>query len=135
MRRGILLVLCPVAVALAAAGCAPHGSSSTYEAMLGVVVQRSDVGEITVVIPGDQQQADRALICTVTKDTEIYVDDRFSSVEDVRVGDAIELFGYRDPNPRLERFVVSFASVDRRLNAAAAPEGSADLRTVPNSRE
>ena len=66
----------------------------------------------------------RAIFCDVTKDSEIYINDALSRLEAIEPGDAIEMVGYPDPNPRLGRFVVSYAHVlpgngQRRAEPAA----------------
>lgn len=47
--------------------------------------------------------------CVATKDTEIYVNDRFSGIEEIRVGDVLESVGYWDR----ERFVLSLVNIRR----------------------
>jgi len=92
---------------------------------------RPETGELTVEVRGPAPGRPAVEICNLTKDSEIYINDRFSSIDQIQVGDAVELLGYRDPNPRLERFVVSFAYVDHPQPPPPAPELAAPAAAAP----
>lgn len=61
------------------------------------------------------------ITCVFPRDAEIYVDDRLVTLAELHTGDAGELLGYFDPNPRLAQFVVTYASFDRQPPAAPWP--------------
>jgi hypothetical protein len=118
-----LLVL--LAVAALTVGCESRDAISRYETLIGTVVTRdADTGELTVRTPAPRGAASshRSDLCVVTEDTEIYLNDKFSLIGAIAVGDIVELIGYRDPHPRPERFVVSFAVVNRDEPAPAPPD-------------
>lgn len=80
-------------------GCAGEQTHEEYQAF-GAVVRALDLesGEIFVRAerPVEGWRADRDIPCVVTKDSELYVNDRFSQLHELRVGDRLELVGYRD---------------------------------------
>jgi hypothetical protein len=106
------------------AGCGRQASSQRYEALVGQVLSiQPETGELTarVMMPSTAESG-QTLHCVVTRDTEIYVNDRASSIREVAVGDRVELVGYRAPDPRVASFIVSFAFVDHPLTWPPAPE-------------
>ena len=111
------------AIVFAALGCERGSRGQQYETETGVVTQRhTSTGEITVSSdrPGD---AERPFIsCIITRDSEIYVDDRLSSIEDVRIGDRIAMVGYREQAPGLEHFIVSYGRIRRSSPSSVPPE-------------
>ncbi len=115
------------ALAVAAAalcGCDRLRTPSGYETLTGAVVTvPSELGEIVVRVRLGDGLGERLLVCALTKDAETYVNDRFASPQELRAGDVIDLVGYRDPNPQLERFVISFAHVRREMVRAPPPLG------------
>lgn len=124
--------VCALAVALATCpGCERAAPSGRYSVVLGDVLATDvTIGEITVrlVRRGAHESAGESLHCTVTRDSEIYIDDRFSSLADVRAGDRVELIGYRDPDPAINRFIVTNARIERTPESAmpdALPRASA----------
>ena len=58
----------------------------------------------------------RNVPCVATKDSEIYINDRFCRIDEIKVGDTIELVGYRGKE---DRFVVSLANI---IRSQAEPE-------------
>jgi hypothetical protein len=99
--------------------------TNRYNVLAGKVVAcHPDTGELTVRVSRRTVEgpAEHTLYCVVTRDSEIYVNDKFSAIDEIQLGDAVELVGYRDPNPQLERFVVSFAYFDHPLPAPPRPE-------------
>jgi hypothetical protein len=114
-----------LAALLCAAGCQPQRPPNHYSVLAGKVVAcHTDTGELTV--QGSRRTpegpADETVYCLITRDSEIYVNDRFSSIAEIQIGDAVELVGRRDPNPQVERFVVSFAYFDHPLPEPPKPE-------------
>jgi len=111
---------------LFAVGCEDElATPNPYTVLAGKVLScHADTGELTVRISRRSVAGptEKAIYCVVTRDSEIYVNDKFSSIEEIQLGDAVELVGYDDPNPRLQRFVVSFAYFDHPLPPPPAPE-------------
>jgi hypothetical protein len=111
-RAGRAAIACSVTVALLLTGCEPSSAPGTYRSRTGTVEGvRLETGQLLVRFDG---AADRRVPCLITNDTEIYINDRFSRIENIQIGDEVELLGYADPNnPRGERFVLSFARIER----------------------
>ncbi len=93
-------------------GCSKQEPRTEYQAFSGTV-RAADIetGELFVRSdhPPQPGKPGRDLPCVVTKDAEIYINDRFASIQEITVGDSVELIGYRDA----DRFVVSFATITR----------------------
>lgn len=124
-----------------AGGCEQRVEPPDYRVFVGRISARNaTTGEIVVSVPAsdlrpeeaaaanDAGENGKALMCVLTKDSEIYVNDRFSRFEAIEVGDEVEIVGYLDPNPQLRRFVVTSASVQHLQQPVSLP----DL-TVPTS--
>jgi len=62
--------------------------------------------------------------CLLSSDAEVYINDKFSAIGAIAVGDTAELIGYRDPN-RVERFLVSLVHITRDEPLPPAPDLSA----------
>lgn len=94
---------------------------------------QAETGELTarVIMPPTAESAP-TLHCVITRDTEIYVNDRAGSIRDVSVGDRVELIGYRAPDPRVASFIVSFAFVDHPLVWPPPPELEPAAGTTAN---
>lgn len=115
MRTGggwiILILTCIVTLTLPV-GCRREEPAQVYVAFSGTVrAIDSETGELFV--RGDARAtgkpSDRSMPCVVTKDSEIYVNDRFASFGELQIGDAIEVVGFRDA----ERLVICFAEIKR----------------------
>ncbi len=122
MTRNAALTLNALLLA-ALCGCPPPGSTTRYEVLLGTVVAlRAETGQLTVqtVESHPSGSKSRKISCLLTKTTEIYVNDRFSSFDAIAMGDTVRLVGFRDPDPQTERFAVSFANITR--NEPLPPE-------------
>jgi hypothetical protein len=123
-QRLLAGIVLPGAI-LCAAGCEPRPEPHHYTVLAGKVVAcHTDTGELSIrasrrTVNGPAEQI---VYCLVTRDSEIYVNDKFSSIEEIQLGDAVELVGRRDPAPQLERFVVSFAYFDHPLPPPPRPE-------------
>ncbi|MBL8881039.1 MAG: hypothetical protein JNG88_18135, partial [Phycisphaerales bacterium] len=113
-----------------AAGCDDARSVRVYEFLQGTVsAVHVDTGEISVefVTPGTNRT--RVLSCVVTRDTELYLNDLATSLARIAPGDAIQVIGVREPDPRLERLAIATAYVAREEPAAPVPPLA--LRAAP----
>ncbi len=117
---GVALVL-----AVALGGCRGASGPEQHEALLGAVESmQPDTAQITLRIAesrGPWSEPTR-VTCLLTNDAEVYVNDRYAGLEEVRIGDTVELIGYRDPNPRTERFIVCLARIARNEPAPPVPD-------------
>lgn len=126
-RRSISLALPGVVLALTVlslAGCDDPPSETHYSVFAGKVVAcHADTGELRVRMlrAGPEGSSEETIYCVVTRESEIYVNDKLSTMNEIQLGDEIELIGHRDPDPQTRRFVVSFAYLDHRLPAPAPP--------------
>ena len=111
---------------LASGGCDRPRGGNRYVALEGQIVAcYPETGELSIRAsqgPFAGDPGSETLQCVVTKDTEIYIDDRFASIEEVELGQTVELIGYQDLNPRLRRFVVSFVHCSRTKTPPQLPE-------------
>jgi hypothetical protein len=122
------------------AGCEDRPAPHRYGVLAGnVVTCRTDTGELAV--RGSRRGAgapdEQTFHCLITSDSEIYMNDKLSSIEDIQLGDAVELVGWWDQTPQLERFVVSFAYFDHPLPPPPRPEfppASAPATEVPTAQ-
>ena len=114
-----------LAAVVCAAGCERERTVNHYTVFAGKVVGcHPDTGELSVRASrrAAEGPTEQTVYCLLTDDSEIYVNDKFSSIEEIQLGDTVELVGYRDPEPRLERFVVSFAYFDHPSPPPPRPE-------------
>ena len=107
------------------AGCERASSPSQYQTLSGRVLARdTETRELSVSVrrrhPGEP--VEQTVFCVVTDDSEVYINDMFSTLEALEVEDTIELVGRYDRDPQQERFVVSLAYVNRRLPPPALPD-------------
>jgi hypothetical protein len=88
-----------------------------------VVASHADTGELSVRVSRRMPTgpSEETIYCLVTRDSEVYVNDKFSSIEEIQLGDTVELVGWWDRSQQLERFVVSFADFDHPLPPASQP--------------
>lgn len=105
-----------VAAVLLCAGCEEPAPPHRYMVLTGRVLScNPESGELTMRadrVAETRIQA-RRVHCVLTKDSELYVNDRFSSPHALGAGDAIEVIGYREPDRRLDTFVVVQAHVQQ----------------------
>jgi len=114
---------------LSLAGCSRHEPSPPYQALSGVVrAIDCETGELLIRA---ERPADRNLVCVVTKDSELYVNDRFSDLREVRIDDALDAIAYRDR----DRFVLSLVNIRRREPAPPAPAFLFKVTTQPTSSD
>lgn len=113
---GSILVTLPILC-----GCPQSAPGPRYSTLAGVVVASSaDLGELTMApTPGE---ADARIVCIVTDDAEVYINDQFARLDQIQIGDAVELVGYRDQRHPVDRFVVSIAEVHRPAPPTPAPQ-------------
>lgn len=129
-RRMRYLALCGVAALCAGGDCRQTRNVSEYHVISGTVTAlRADTFDFTVAADNrwSTDEAPEPVSCLLTNDAEIYVNDKFSDFQEIAIGDAVELIGYREQNPRGERFVVSLANITRNEPPAPPP----DLTTQP----
>ncbi len=110
VRRADILLL--GLLLLAAPSCRRNEHQAPYQAFSGTIKALDlETGELFIRADAAPEpwRSDRNVPCVATKDTEIYVDDRFSGLHELAVGDGIELVGYREG----DRIVVSLANVRR----------------------
>jgi len=112
-------------------GCEEPRHPHTYTVISGTVLSRhSDTGELTVQLtPSSARRFGHERVqCVVTKDSEIYINDVFRTLDDIQLGDSIELIGYREAERRLERFVVTLARCEHPFSEPPLPR---ELRPRP----
>jgi hypothetical protein len=106
-------------------GCKEQPPANRYNVLAGNVVGcHTDTGELSV--RGARRTtagpAEDTFHCLITRDSEICINDRLSSIEEIQLGDAVELVGWWERSPEQKRFVVSFAYFDHPLPAPSPPE-------------
>jgi len=126
--RHITALAFSTAVAVLLCGCSEHESPSDYLAFSGTIRGLdAETGELFV--RADERvrgwRTDRDIPCVVTKDSEIYVNDRFSQFADIRITDRFTLAGYRDK----DHLAVTMLRVDRP--EAPPPEPVLTPATAP----
>jgi hypothetical protein len=129
IMRGKLILLAGCCATILA-GCSRQGASPPYQALSGVVRAIDlETGELFIRAehPPPPWHADRNVPCVATKDSELYVNDRFSDLRDVRFDDAIEAIGYRDH----DRFVLSLVNITRNEPEPPAPKSLLNMTTQP----
>ena len=120
----VIRVALPLAL-LAVAGCERQQVPDHYSLLAGKIVAcHTDTGELHVrgLRRTEDGPAEYTLYCLITRDSEIYINDRVSSIEDIQIGDAVELVGRRDAVSDADRFIVAFAYFDHPLPAPPRPE-------------
>ena len=120
----------------ATGACSRQAPSNRHEELSGIVeALQPETGRLTLRNTGTRPEPadDQKVSCLLTNDTEIYINDRVRSLDAIQVGDTIELFGYRDPNPRAERFIVRMAYIAR--NEAPPPEPDLSPRTAERTTQ
>lgn len=132
-RRATLVTLGGLVLLCAGGGdCDRRRNVSDYEVLHGTVTAlRADTFDFTVAADNrwTANASPEPVSCLLTNDAEIYVNDKFSDFQEIAIGDAVELVGYRELNPRSERFVVSLANITRNEPLAPPP----DLTTQPTA--
>ncbi len=113
--------------ACALVGCDVQTQPVRYEAISGIVESVSTTtGQVTVRISEERSGRERGeeLLGLITSDSELYINDRFSSFDAIEIGDSVELIGYQDRAPvsRAERFIISLARITRNIPLPPEPD-------------
>ncbi|MEW6249351.1 MAG: hypothetical protein AB1716_01790 [Planctomycetota bacterium] len=108
------LALVPAA-ALWLAGCTAEPTRYRHELVSGEVwAVQPESGRLVVYGAGLRPDDDQEEVaCVLTGEPELYINDKYSSWDALRVGDAIEVIGYPDRRPNAEGLVVCLALVTR----------------------
>jgi hypothetical protein len=80
-----------------------------------------ETGDLTLFREGGARDPSRPLLCVVTSDSEIYINDKLGGIDQLRVGDRIAIVGYREPNSAAEQFVISYGRINRSVPRAVPP--------------
>jgi hypothetical protein len=120
--RGLLLV---VGIASAAwSGCEKQLPANRFDILTGTVQSlHADVGQLTIRTSSLRADPDASpyVHCVLGGDAEVYINDRFSALAAIQIGDTAELIGYRDPD-RAERFLVCLVHITRSEPLPPAPD-------------
>ncbi len=106
-------------------GCERRPPPSRFDVLTGTVAGlRADTGELTVRTGLERPDGidDQNVTCLITSDAEVYINDKFSSIAEIDIGDDVQLIGYVDPDPRTERFLVSLARISRSAALPPPPD-------------
>lgn len=117
-------------------GCDRQSPPARYETFSGTVTARqADTGKFSVRVdpPRGNTLPDGTLFCVATKDSEIYLNDKFSPMEVIQVGDPVEVIGYRDSNKEVE-FVASFVYIGRETPPLRTEGKPSPVEPVPASQ-
>lgn len=120
-----------VLLAALIAGCEQSTRPSHFTTLFGrVKTCNSETGELAIstIRRTGQGETPETEYCLITKDSEIYVNERFAAIGLILVGDEVSVFGYRDQTPTLARFIITAAYFERPLPPAPDP-----LSTQPSS--
>ena len=110
---------------LAITGCGRQLPTNRHEVLVGTVQSlRPEIGQMTVHVSTPRLDVSKAsdVPCLLGGDAEIYVNDKFSTLGAIQVGDAVELIGYRHADPRTDACVVALARIARSEALPPAPE-------------
>ena len=103
-------------------GCDRESGRQDYRALSGVVTERRpDTGELSGPFKAAGEREPSIVSCLITRDSEVYINDRLGSIEDVRVGDRIAVIGYYEPDPQPARFVISYGRIRRPSSSSSPP--------------
>lgn len=117
-------------------GCGRQTPANRHDVLAGSVQSvHAETGQLTVrqSFPRPEIGDNPTVSCLLSSDAEVYINDKFSAIDAIVAGDNIELIGYRDPNPRAERFLVSLVHITRSEPLPPAPDlaGASAASTVP----
>jgi hypothetical protein len=131
IMRGKLVLLAGCWAAILP-GCSRQEPSPPYQVLSGVV-RAIDVETGELLIRAEKTPApwhpDRNVPCIVTKDSELYINDRFSELRNVRLYDTLEAIGYRDRDRFV--FVLSLVNITRQEPEPPLPAFVVKLTTRP----
>lgn len=110
-----------VALAALAGGCGDSRGAARYAVMSGTVVSAlAETGEFNVEPdPAARLDDDPAMVaCVLTTDSEVYVNARLVDVEEITLGDRVEIIGQW----QRDRLVAAMVRVRRTEPIAPIPE-------------
>jgi hypothetical protein len=110
-------------VASLLAGCGKQLPENRFDAITGTVqALHADTGQLTVRASALRSDSLTGpyVHCLLSGDAEVYINDKFSAIGAIAVGDTVELIGYCDPN-RAERFLVALVHITRDEPLPPAP--------------
>ena len=128
-----LAALAGLAAGVLVAGCSERQPLPHYTLVSGrVVACHVDTGELVVkgARPKDPPGTQKTFNCLVTPGSEIYINDKLCGLEDIQLGDEVELIGWQDRESQPPRFVVCVVYLDHALPPPPRPE----LRPAPATR-
>lgn len=124
MRRVRLVGVALGALLGAVGGCEERRVPARYSVLVGrVIACQPATGELTVRVSRRTPSGpvEETLYCLVTRDSEIYVNDKLSSLGEIQIGDAVELIGRRESGATPRRFVIAMAYFERPLPPLPPP--------------
>lgn len=137
-RYRLLFALLALGVAGALAGCEKQLPANRFDVISGTVQSlHADIGQLTLHSSSPRFESGNPYVhCLLSGDAEVYINDQFSTIGAIAVGDTAELIGYRDPN-RPERFLVCLVHITRSESLPPAPDLSVasaqDGASVPSA--
>ncbi len=138
LRKPRFSVLLGLGVAWALSGCDKQLPANRFDVLTGTVqALHADMGQLTLRASALRPEFENNpyVHCVVGNDAEVYINDKFSALGAIAVGDTAELIGYRDPN-RSERFLVCLVHITRAESLPAAPDlSTADTLIAAPPRE
>lgn len=109
-------VLCACALLVCLGACRRPSTPSEHAALTGrVALVRADTLELTIQ-PANMfhGRPPRSIMCLLTRDSELYINDRLADLRELQLGDELELVGYyENKDAPEERFVVAAGHVVR----------------------
>lgn len=107
--------LCACAALLCLGACRRPSALSDYAALAGrISLVRADTLELTVQPAGAfRSEAAGSVMCLLTRDSELYINDRLADLGELQLGDQVELVGHYQKEPPEKRFVVATGHVAR----------------------
>lgn len=105
------------------AGCERQLPTNRYDVLSGTVqALQAEMGQLTVRTgaPRPEFGSSPNVQCLLSSDAEVYINDKFSAIDAIAVGDTAELIGYHDPG-RAERFLVCLVHIARSEPLPPAP--------------
>lgn len=112
----------------APAGCERYSAPSYFSVLRGAVRSvNQETGDLSVdaVRRTSRGESITTEYCLLTKDSEIYINDRFASIGQLLIGDQVELIGCRDATAGVDRFHVTYAHFNRPMPPAPSPLNAA----------
>jgi hypothetical protein len=132
-----LTLIAIAALAAALTGCERSTAPSYFSVLRGAVRSvNQETGELSVdaVRRTSRGESITTEYCLLTKDSEIYINDRFASIGQLMIGDQVELIGCRDATAGVDRFHVTYAQINRPVPPAPPPLIAAASATRPTKR-